>query len=76
MELGDVGAQGSQIGPIVEPTHDHENMLVAQVGADVGQLGGVGEEVALLAQVFERVLSESLELVTDSALGRVELLLE
>ena len=74
--VGDVGAQCRQVGAVIETADNDEDVTTAKVDGDIGQRRRVGEQVTLLAQVFERVLGEALELVTNCALCRVELLLE
>ena len=76
-DLVDVGPQGLEVGPGVGAApHHHEDVAAGDVDLEVGQDGRLGEEVAFLAEVLERVLGEGLQLDVDRLLGHLDLGLE
>src|SRR3712207_7122605 len=56
-----VRAQRAEVLLVVDPAHDDQYRAVAHVGVEVGELEVARDELALLADVRQRVLGERLE---------------
>jgi hypothetical protein len=67
-EIPDVGTDRLEVAAVVRAAHDDQRVAVAKVGSQVRDLELPDQDLALLADVYERVLGEVLDRLSDPVL--------